>query len=217
MKTPLFGNKVEETMRRRGCSRGLGMILMLVAVLWLYGCGGSDSGPVDEIGSTYYISSAAVRQRSAASTDIDIAQDCASDTEGLLTKATLDLTLTGGDNASYDIWLYHISIDYDRISYNGTADPKPTIAPADYDVSALIPFDGSVSQSVDLLTLGQIANYASKITSVTDLSTFQVTVTAYMTFTPSDPQDDYESKATFTINLANFADGSCAAGTGSTP
>lgn len=194
-------------MRRAGYTRWL--TLILVAVLWLCGCG-SGAEPLDEVGWRYYISSVVAKDRNAATNDIDIAQSCPDPTIGLLTKATMDLTVSAADDAEYDIYLYRISIRYDLLEYNGTADPPPSIPTVPRPVTILIPYNGSQPVPVDLLTLAQKYDYRDQLDSYDEDATFQVTVTAYMTFTPSEPQNDYETSYSFQIQLTDFADGSCA-------
>jgi hypothetical protein len=105
MKTPLFGNKVEETMRRRGCSKGLGMILMLVAVLWLYGCG-SGTGPVDELGWRYaIIDPIVVNDGDTERHEIDLTTT---------DEATITVTPKSNTDEPYDlfihkmVWVFHL-------------------------------------------------------------------------------------------------------------
>ncbi len=207
----------------KGSVLTLGMVALIIAVLGISGCGSSGGGGVlDQIGYEYFISSMEVQDRGDPTTDIDVFHDCdgiyenGGDGEDLLTKASMNLTLASSPETDLDAWLYKVRIRFDLLHpelYEG--DPVvPSLPTKTYDTTALIRAKGgSVTKSFDLLSALDKETYVEALgggAAAIDISaTFQVTVTAYMTFTPDDPDNDYEADYSEIINVQNFADDSC--------
>lgn len=199
-------------------------ISFLIGVAIFAGCGGS-SDPLDEIGYRYQILGAVTEDRDETTTDIDLWQDCDNifdltndgDGEDPLTKATVTLSFEANLGAK-DIWVYRIRIDYDLIEYHfglaGDPGVTPSIASNVFDLDVFIPGDGGTStEEIDLLSIVDKADYENLLglndAGLQTVALFQVTVTAYLTYTPSSPENDIELQKNFTINVANFADESC--------
>lgn len=197
-------------------------ISFLTGLAVFAGCGGS-SDPLDEIGYRYQISIAAPEDRGESTSDIDLWHDCdnvyanGDDGEDLLTKATVTLTFKS-NTGTEDIWVYRIRIDYSLIEWNfGVAgDPgvTPSIASNVFDLDIFIPGNGGTSsEEIDLLALVDKSDYRTLLglndAGLQTRAVFQVTVTAYLTYTPSSPESDIEITKRFTINVQNFADSSC--------
>lgn len=207
----------------QGSALKLCVATVIIAALAISGCGSSGGGGVlNQIGYEYFISSLAVDDRGDPTTDIDVFHDCngiwedGGDGEDLLTKASMDITLESSTDTDLDAWLYKVKIRFDLLNpelYEG--DPNvPFLPTKTYDTTALIRAKGgSVTKSFDLLSALDKQNYVDALgggAAAIDISaTFQVTVTAYMTFTPDDPDNDYEAEFSEIINVQNFADASC--------
>lgn len=199
-------------------------ISFLTVLAVFAGCGES-SDPLDEIGYRYQISAAAPQDRGESTSDIDLWRDCdnvydptnGGDGEDLLTKATVTLTFQS-NTGTEDIWVYRIRIDYSLIEWSfGAAGPPlvtPSIASSIFDADIFIPGNGgSSSEEIDLLDIVDKAIYQNRLgennAGLQTGAIFQVTVTAYLTYRPSSPENDIEIRKNFTINVANFAHSSC--------
>jgi hypothetical protein len=185
--------------------------LSLSMLLFLAGCGSDGDILVNEIGYSYYISSLTIKDRGAATSDIDIAQDCPeAGTTGAITKSTMTVTLTAGSEQEYDLWVYKIEVEFNLLSSSGEDGGEDISLPTKrFDLSALVPSGGSFTRDIDLLTVTEKEDYLERILDNTNIAAdFQVHVKVYLTSTPTDPSETYSVTYDDTITIANFIDAS---------
>lgn len=196
----------------------------LAGLMIILGCG-SSGDPIDESGYRYQITTASVEDRNAETNDIDIWQDCdndyanGTDGEDEMTGSSVTLTFESNENQEDDVWVYVMRKEYTLLNWTegdaGPPDTTPAIPTKIWDEDVFIPGEGGQSDPVeiDLLSTTDKEQYRNLLgkdnAGLQTRAEFQVKITAFLTYTPQDPETHLEINRSFTINVQNFMDDSC--------